>query len=477
MRRLRFIVVLIIATNAIAVSSAMASGATPVLSVSGTTLSWNAIPGASSYTLATILNPTTTRNTTYQTVTGTTFTPPAVPGQTVNYGLAPNITGGRWATEVTINWPASSAPVLKVSGTTLSWTAIPGASSYTLATILNPTTTRNTTYQTVTGTTFTPPAVPGQTVNYGLAPNIAGGRWATEVSINWPASAGALRVGLNETTGWGADPLSTASGIDVERLGLGDGSDISEVTVALSHGMKPLVTYDPGSNGRLAGVSPATAAAQVKALAQKLLPLGLTEIEFGNEVYWDEDAVTYAAQYNAAHAAIAGMGIKLLAVATALAPGCGGYSTTEWIPQFINALPGGAAEVDAWTIHPYGPMNAGDDSCVASPYGYGWDDVPNWHAIAVDAGSNAPWYITEVGQCLGGAGCHRPVSQQTQAADMTQYLNDVVSKYPWVVFLTFYTSRDNSAGQWGLLNDDNTPRPGFTALQTWMTTHATSVNG
>ncbi len=84
----------------------------------------------------------------------------------------------------------------------------PGASSYTLATILNTTPTRNTTYQTVTGTTFTPPAVPGQTVNYGLAPNIAGGRWATEVSINWPASAGALRVGLNETTGWGADPLS-----------------------------------------------------------------------------------------------------------------------------------------------------------------------------------------------------------------------------------------------------------------------------
>jgi hypothetical protein len=60
---------------------------------------------------------------------------------------------------------ATPAPVLKVSGSTLSWTALPGVTSYQLATILNPTTTRNTTYQFVTGTSFTLPAVPGQTVN------------------------------------------------------------------------------------------------------------------------------------------------------------------------------------------------------------------------------------------------------------------------------------------------------------------------
>ena len=246
--------------------------------------------------------------------------------------------------------------------------------------------------------------------------------------------AGKIRIGVNDTTGWGVDPIFTVSGIYVERLGVGDGSDISEVTVALSHGMKPLVNYDPGTNGRLVGISPATVAAQVKALARKLLPLGLTEIEFGNEVYWGENAVTYAAQYNAAHAAIAGMGIKLLAVATALAPGCGGYSTTKWIPQFINALPGGAAEVDAWTIHPYGPMNAGADTCAASPYGYGWDDVPNWHAIAVHAGSKYS-LVHHRGRPMPRRRWMQPGCQPaTQAADMTQYLNDVVSKYPWVVF-------------------------------------------
>ena len=364
--------------------------------------------------------------------------------------------------------------MLTVSGQILRWTTIHGATDYQLATVPTATASRGTTFLTVAGTRFRPPPVPAETVRYCLRAAFRNAPWSKEVTIMWPVSGRSaqvtdkLRVGVVDTTGWGLDRLFKRIGVTWTRLDVGAGHNLVLVHKARRHGMKPLVTYDPGVYGRLGGISPATVAAQVKALARKLLPLGLTEIEFGNEVYWGEKAVTYAAQYNAAHAAIAGMGIKLLAVATALAPGCGGYSTTKWIPQFINALPGGAAEVDAWTIHPYGPMNAGADTCAASPYGFGWDDVPNWHAIAVHAGSNAPWYITEVGQCLGGAGCNQAVSQQTQAADMTQYLNDVVSKYPWVVFLTFYTSRDNSAGRWGLLNDGAAAAPAFTALKTWL---------
>ncbi len=85
-----------------------------------------------------------------------------------------------------------SAPVLNVRGDTLSWPAVPGAKSYELATILNPTTTRNTTYTVVTGTSITPPALPGQTVSYGLAANsaIAQGPWAHEVSISYPSGSG-----------------------------------------------------------------------------------------------------------------------------------------------------------------------------------------------------------------------------------------------------------------------------------------------
>ena len=172
-----------------AVPAASAAATKPALKVSGTTLTWNAQSGVSSYVLATIRNPTTTRDTTYQTVTGTSFAPPAVPGQAVNYGLRANVSGAPWAPEVTINWPAPlpPKPVLTLSGTTLTWTAMSGVSSYVLATIRNPTTTRDTTYQTVTGTSFTPPAVPGQAVDYGLRANVSGAPWASEVTINWPA--------------------------------------------------------------------------------------------------------------------------------------------------------------------------------------------------------------------------------------------------------------------------------------------------
>jgi hypothetical protein len=99
--------------------------------------------------------------------------------------------------------------------------------------------------------------------------------------------------------------------------------------------------------------------------------------------------------------------------------------------------------------------------------------VKDWHAIAVDAGSNVPWYVTEAGQRLDGSDA---VTQTQQAADLTRYLNEL-SQTPWVVFFDWYTSRDDSTGQWGLLSSDNRPRPAFTALQAWMAAHAADLNG
>jgi hypothetical protein len=103
----------------------------------------------------------------------------------------------------------------------------------------------------------------------------------------------------------------------------------------------------------------------------------------------------------------------------------------------------------------------------------GWEAVTVWHTIAVDAGSNAPWYVTEVGQRLDGPDA---VTQAQQADDLTWYL-DRLAQTPWVVFFDWYTSKDDSTGQWGLLNGDNTPRPAFTALQTWMAANAAHVDG
>jgi hypothetical protein len=141
----------------------------------------------------------------------------------------------------------------------------------------------------------------------------------------------------------------------------------------------------------------------------------------------------------------------------------------------VNTYPGGAGEIDALTLHPYGSMTSvGSD-------GYGWPMVATLHTEAVAAGISPtlPWFITEVGQEISGSGIEGqdPVSQSTQATDLTQYLNDIKANDPWVVYLDFYSCRDDSSGGFGLINSDNSPRPAFTALHSWITSNANSVNG
>ena len=181
-------------------------------------------------------------------------------------------------------------------------------------------------------------------------------------------------------TGLRLNNLMTSIGVKWDRIDVGDGSNIAEVQYALTQGVKSLVLYNPG----LAGMAPSTAAAQVKALAQKLLPLGLSEIEFGNEVFSNGSTPqSYAAQYAAAHAAVAGMGVTLIADAD------GDYQRTDgtwsqdargggWIHDLIHALAAHGAALDAFSIHPYGPMGSltdGEDM--------GWHEVPRYHDLAV----------------------------------------------------------------------------------------------
>jgi hypothetical protein len=274
-------------------------------------------------------------------------------------------------------------------------------------------------------------------------------------------------------TGLRLSGLMRSIGVTWDRVDVGNGTDIGEVRYALHHSVKSLVLYNPG----LAGMAPATAAAQVKALAQKLLPLGLTEIEFGNEVYYNGSTPqTYAAQYAAAHAALAGMGITLIANAwgdyeqsngswSQMAAGNG------WIHDFMAASPG---PVDAWSVHPYGPMGQitdGNDS--------GEGMIPAFRAAAIANGSSAPWYVTEVGQNMGGDVYSPAVTQTQQATDLTTYLNDVQTKYPYVKMLTWYQLKDDSSGAWGLINNDagGSPRPSYKALADWMAAHADVTNG
>jgi hypothetical protein len=277
------------------------------------------------------------------------------------------------------------------------------------------------------------------------------------------------------------------------------------VCTALRNGITPLVLFE--------GYADSNMTSEIVTLAQTLSALATTYpimnnmhvIEFGNEVWAGtsgpaENATTYGDQYNAARAALAAAGRgswKLLADGDGLGTCVNSYTSPNWINQVIAAQSDGAAGVDGWTVHPYGPMTT-DYGCGAAGQGYGWPEVVDYHNIAVAAGSDAPWYVTEVGQCLGGAGCNDPVPMGTatdlseqagsapyysQAADVRQYLTDAggdvrtgaAAKYPWIAALIFYQAYDDSSGWFGLLSNGTNldqpadfERPAFTALEQWI---------
>jgi hypothetical protein len=276
-----------------------------------------------------------------------------------------------------------------------------------------------------------------------------------------------LRVGVLGMAAWDGSRRLRAVGVKWDRVDVGDGRNIDLVRWAISRGVKVQVLYNPG----LAGRSPAQCGADVRALAHEILPLGLFEIEFGNEVYFNGSTPqSYAAQYAAAHAAIAGMGVTLIA------DSFGDYQRPDgswsqdargggWIHDFIRALPQHGREIDAFSIHPYGPVNH-----FGSMDG-GWPSVRRFHHLAVANGVNVPWYITEVGQNLGHSTTSPPVDPHTQAADVTRYLSDTMFKFPWVTYIGLYALRDDDSGRWGLLNSNFTPRPAFRALVRFMLRH------
>ena len=478
----------------------------PVVTLTATTVSWPADSGATSYMSATstAARGAAGRTTVYQSLgVATSWSPSPQPGKTLYYGVASNGSAGwKWSsTEVSIAWPAV-APVLTLNGNTVSWPAAAGATSYqgAISTAPRGASGRTTTYLNLGNvTSWSPPAQRGQTLYYGVqstGPN--GGDWSSEVAITWPAAApasasvptsqptpapapapqGMLKVGVNNATGWGpaVNSLFLKAGIPYERLDIGRG-DLSMLDAAISRGMKDLPVYASGSTGNLNDVTPANVTSDITALIPQLVSRGITTLEFGNEVYNSISPAQYAALYNAAHVAAAGR-IKLIAVATTDYYDQRSGGSGNWFVDVKNALPGGVAEVDGWTIHPYGSLTSvcGDGS--------GWPMLGPLHTESVNAGfsSKLPWFITEVGQEISGSRfeCQAPVTLDQQATAMTQYLNDLKTQDPWVVWIDWYAACDDGSGGFGLINENSsgecgvpgtTVRPAFTAMANWVATN------
>ncbi|HXE45820.1 MAG TPA: hypothetical protein VN635_11560, partial [Conexibacter sp.] len=75
----------------------------PTISVNGQKLSWNAVSNVSRYVFVRKVPGQADQ---YSVISGTSITPPAVPGATVSYSVRADATGSAWARAVSISYPA-----------------------------------------------------------------------------------------------------------------------------------------------------------------------------------------------------------------------------------------------------------------------------------------------------------------------------------------------------------------------------------
>jgi hypothetical protein len=118
--------------------SGVSGTAPPLVSLNGETLTWAAVGGATSYVTATstAAEGSLSRTTTYTTVNGTSWTPPAFFSGQRFYSVRVNVPGSRWS-RLEVQRTAA-VPFISATGTTLSWTAVRGAPGYVLATSTAP---------------------------------------------------------------------------------------------------------------------------------------------------------------------------------------------------------------------------------------------------------------------------------------------------------------------------------------------------
>jgi hypothetical protein len=509
----------------------LAIGLTPVLSVSGETVTWAPVGAELTYRVAISTAPRSVspRVTTY-------FNIPRKPGETQSYTLSlePGKTayvgvsadGVTWSANeavVTVPLPPPPPPpppglVLEVNGETISWTAIPGVTRYTLATVLNPQSTRNTTYTVVTGTSYTPPAVPGQTVNYGLSASVPGtAPWAKEVSIAYPSEktnepepeggspaepptgseseqpaetpteqpaeppaetsggqTGARIIGIHDGAGWGATAARTflAGHITWNRVEIGNTTNT--LASSLGYGFKVLAIVDNVADGKpLSQIEPARWGTE--AADQILGNPGIAIAEAGNEMYYKggvANPVQYGRMYLAAVVAMKAAGIHtpLLFNMWGDYPKGSNSSPTGWsqdangggwLRDAVNGVPGLAAAIlaNGLSTHPYGALgeNSADEQGVKA--------VAAQESVAKTVlGATPPLYITEFGYAMSRCGAPDGACSQLEQATKMGAAYEAFLSDPHVAGIWWYESHDDSNGSFGVMNNDNTTRPSFSVL-------------
>jgi len=480
-------------------SSLSAAQEAPTLTISGDKLSWNKVDGINSYVYVIKIPGQTDR---YGVITGTSATPPPVPGFTVIYSVRTSENGSAWATEKSITYPAAkapeevktppvkteeikapeevkvpvktpeevkvpitvntkAAPELLVSGQKLEWNAVTGVSTYVLATIVPGSAT---TYSEISGISFTPPAVAGTTVKYSLRTAVEGSLWAPEVSIAFPAktpvttppvetppttppSSSSMYVGV-DAGGWGGAAVAADIRGAVNFVRLEDPSSISVWTAA---GIK--VDDDMSGEYNTGGVKALNVANYVaNAVASVKANPGIVSVEVLNEAsgswFWGpnasspEEAVAYDKLLEAVHNAF----VKEFGSARPLIlASYGGPSEAPvWGERLWAANPNIGNFCDGVVVHPYPSSGKGEADR---------QQVEEAHAK-----SGKPVWASEVGWKTS------VVSEAEQAQDITNFLNWSKST-GYVAEVTMFNYRDYEPNEtWGIETASGTHKLSYAAL-------------
>jgi hypothetical protein len=459
----------------------------------------------------------------YTVTSSTHMTPPAVPGVTVSYRVRTNYTGSTWSSRVTISYPAPApapaptptapstgttqppsttttqppsttttqpptapttppveltAPTLSASGQTLSWNQIGSVTTYVL---VAKTAGQTDKYSEVSGTSVTPAAIPGATVQYSVRTAVDGSAWSLPVSISYPAPtpapaptptptpSGKMIVGINGAS-YGTTGVSDVKSMaGYTRLD----SSLSSTTFSNyeSAGVKVEVDFSgPYNSAGVSALNPTTWASNALTwYGSHCTTDKCPMIEVLNEPWWPKwwgtnapsqaNADNYARILKATADAFRG---RYGAGAPKILASCenqswNNYWCDEW--RKSSAVSNPLQYVDGVTVHPYG----GTSNRTASALG------STSEVTAAHTATGKPIYVTEVGwptaTSCSSTGDSFQWSETDQANNITNFM-DWARSTGYVNAVMYFNYHDFGSCDWyGVVRSDGTHKPAFNAIK------------
>jgi hypothetical protein len=132
-----------------------------------------------------------------------------------------------------------------------------------------------------------------------------------------------------------------------------------------------------------------------------------------------------------------------------------------WLRTAVNGVPGLATAIlaNGLSSHPYGALGENDGD-----YG-GVQAIPAQEAVAHKAlGAIPPIYITEFGYNLANCGEPSGACSQEEQATKARAAYRAFLADPHVAGIWWYQMHDDGTGEFGFLNDNDTPRPTYGVL-------------